>query len=206
MPMFGHAVLAGQMRRLVRDLRTEASGPAREATAIGVGVFIGSLPLYGFHLAICLAAGWLLRLNRLKLYMAANISNPLMAPMLILAELQTGALARRGELTPLTLEAVKQIDPWTFGGDLLLGSVIVGGVLGLSIGGTTWALTREQGPEWFNLLVRRASGRMATTSITAWEFARGKLRGDPLYRTMLTSGDLRAASTLVDVGCGSGLT
>ena len=74
-----------------------------------------SLPVYGFHLLICLVAGWLFRLNRLKMYVAANISNPLMAPLLILTELQAGALARRGELTPLTLDAVRQIDPWSFG-------------------------------------------------------------------------------------------
>src|SRR5215510_11146033 len=111
MAMFGTAAVAGHMRRLVQGLRTEAGGAGREATAIGVGVFIGSLPFFGFHLVMCLAAGWLLRLNRLKLYMAANISNPLMAPLLIFTEVQAGALARRGELMPLTLDAVKRIDP-----------------------------------------------------------------------------------------------
>ncbi len=98
----GHGVVAGQMRRLMRDLRIEASGPGREAAAVGLGVFIGALPVYGLHLLLCLAAGWLLRLNRLKLYVAANISNPLMAPLLILSEIQAGALARRGELQALT--------------------------------------------------------------------------------------------------------
>src|SRR3954468_4529076 len=136
---------AGQMRRLVRDLRTEAGGRRREAVAVGVGVFIGALPVYGLHLILCLAAGSLLRLNRLKLYVAANISNPLMAPLLILSEIQAGALVRRGEIQSLTLTAVKQIDPWTFGGDLALGSVIVGTVLGLSLGGATYLLTRDAG-------------------------------------------------------------
>lgn len=207
MAIFGSAAVAGQMRRLVRELRTEASGPAREAAAIGTGVFIGSLPVFGFHLMICLVVGRLFRLNRLKLYMAANISNPLMAPLLILTELQAGSLARSGGLTPLTLDAVRRIDPWTFGGDLLLGSVIVGAALGLIIGGTTWILTRGSvGDEWFAELARHASDRFAPVSITAWEFARGKLRGDPLYRTMLASGHLTSGETLVDVGCGSGIT
>ena len=91
---------AGQMRRLMRDLRTEASGPGREAVAVGLGVFIGCLPFYGFHLLMCLAAGWLLRLNRLKLYVAANISNPLMAPLLILvgAAGRCAGAARRAAL------------------------------------------------------------------------------------------------------------
>jgi SAM-dependent methyltransferase len=40
----------------------------------------------------------------------------------------------------------------------------------------------------------------------AWEFARGKLRGDPLYRATAAAGLLRDGTTLVDVGCGQGLT
>ena len=113
-----------QLRRLVRDLRTEGGGPGRDAVAVGLGVFIGCLPFYGFHLLICVAAASsLLRLNRLKMYVAANISNPLMAPLLILSELQAGALVRRGELHSLTLDAVRHIDPWSFGADLLVGSL-----------------------------------------------------------------------------------
>lgn len=170
-------------------------------------MFIGCLPFYGFHLLLCVAAGTLLRLNRLKLYVAANISNPVMAPILILTELQSGALLRRGELRSLTLDAVRRSDPWSFGADLLVGSVALGGILGLAVGGTTWLMTRQRGDQpWFTELVRRASDRFVTSSIIAWEFARGKLRGDPVYRTLLTGGYLHPADTLVDVGCGSGLT
>lgn len=197
---------SAELRRFLHDLRTEADGPGREAAAIGAGVFIGALPFYGFHLLICLVTGSVFRLNRLRLYLAANISNPLMAPFLILSELQVGALVRRGELRSLTLEAVKRIDPWSFGADILLGSLIVGAVLGLSIGGTTWLLTREGDDDpLFAALVKRASDRFVSVSILAWEFARGKLRGDPLYRTVLMDGVLASGRTLVDVGCGTGL-
>ncbi len=58
---------------------------------------------------------------------------------------------------------------------------------------------------WFVALVRRAADRYVSTSITAWEFARGKLRGDPLYRTVLRECTLPSGGTLVDVGCGQGL-
>src|SRR5512139_1074543 len=92
-----------RLRRVVWELRTEGAGPAREAAAIGLGVLIGCSPLYGLHLLICWAAGWCLGLNRLKMYVAANISNPLMAPLIVLTELQTGAWMRRRELHALTL-------------------------------------------------------------------------------------------------------
>jgi uncharacterized protein (DUF2062 family) len=197
---------AGLFRRTFRDLRTEGGGAAREAFAVGIGVFIGCAPVYGFHLLLCWGIGWLLRLNRLKMYLAANISNPFVAPLLILGELEAGAWLRRGSLHALSLETVRNIDPWSFGADLIVGSVAVGGVLGILTGGATYALARAgKDDEWFAVLVRRASDRYIASSVTAWEFARGKLRGDPLYRTVLTGGVLPAGGTVVDVGCGQGL-
>ncbi|NRF68694.1 class I SAM-dependent methyltransferase [Aquincola sp. S2] len=39
----------------------------------------------------------------------------------------------------------------------------------------------------------------------AWNFARGKLGRDPVFRGMLERGDLRAHARVVDIGCGQGL-
>ena len=88
------------------------------------------------------AVGWCLGLNRLKMYLAANISNPFVAPLLILTELQTGAWFRRGELHALTLDTVRNIDPWSFGADLIVGSLVVGGVLGVLSGTATYFMAR----------------------------------------------------------------
>jgi uncharacterized protein (DUF2062 family) len=196
----------GAIRRLVYQLRTEGGGAARDALAIAVGVFVGCSPFYGFHLAICWVLGWVLRLNRLKMYLAANVSNPLLAPALILSELQVGAWIRRGQFHQLTLETVRSTDPWTFGADTLVGSAIVGALLAAIVGLATWLVTRTAGEDpAFAELVRRASDRYVSTSITAWEFARGKMRGDPLYRTVLMSGVLPSGGVAVDVGCGQGL-
>lgn len=195
----------GLVRRTLYTLRTEGGGPVREAVAIGAGTFIGCTPFYGLHLLICLGVGRLFRLNRLKLYLASNISNPFVAPLLVLGELQTGAWIRRGEWHALGMETVRGVDPWIFGADVLVGSAILGSVLGLGAGLATWAATREQDDSGFARLVRRAADRYVDTSITAWEFARGKLKGDPLYRTVLTSGVLPSGGTLVEVGCGQGL-
>jgi SAM-dependent methyltransferase len=197
-------------RRLVYDMRTEGSGPGRESAAIGVGVFIGCLPLYGLHLIICILAGRLLRLNRLKLYLAANLSNPFVAPWLLFAEVQAGSWLRRGRFHPVSLEAF-DTGAVVLGIDLVVGSVAVGTTLGLLAAWGTFAMVRSDPADRpFMELVRRASDRYAATSITAWEFARGKLRGDPVYRSAVTSGLLsrpgrEAPSTLVDVGCGQGL-
>lgn len=197
----------GRLRRLVWELRTEGAGPAREAFAIGLGVLIGCSPFYGAHLLICWAAGWCLGLNRLKMYVAANISNPLMAPVIVLTELQIGAWIRRRELHALTLEAVRTTDPWTYGADLVIGSLVVGAALGVTAGTATYLVARSGGVEpWFAELLRRAADRYLVAGITAWEFAKGKLRGDPVYRAVVVGGLLPPGGTLVDVGCGQGLT
>jgi uncharacterized protein (DUF2062 family)/2-polyprenyl-3-methyl-5-hydroxy-6-metoxy-1,4-benzoquinol methylase len=194
------------LRQTFYDLRTEGQGRAREACAIGVGLFIGCSPFYGFHLLLCWVVGWLLRLNRMKVYLAANISNPIAAPFIVFAELQTGAWIRTGALLPLTLETVRETTPWQFGIDLLVGSAVVGGVLG-AIGGiaTYLALGGAARDPFFDSLARAAADRYVTTSITAWEFARGKLRGDPVYREVLLGGWLPSGGRLLDIGCGQGL-
>jgi len=199
-----------RLRRLVYGLRTEGGGRAREAAAIGVGVFIGCSPFYGFHLILCIAVSSLLRLNRLKTYLAANISIPLVAPWLLLAELQTGALIRRGTLHQLSIAAIRTTGAVAIGMDVLIGSLVVGGALAALAAWGTFALAaREVDDDRFAELVRRASDRYVEASITAWEFARGKLRFDPIYRALVCGGLLERQTTrgtLIDIGCGQGLT
>jgi len=215
-----HGLLHGfGLRRLVYSLRTEGTGTAQETAAIAVGVFIGCLPFFGFHLLLCVLVGWLFRLNRLKVYLAANISNPLVAPWLLFAELQTGSWLRRGTFHSVTLETLRSTGVTVLGADLLLGSVAVGATLaGLAAWGTYYTLRGSADDRHFIDLVRRASDRYLSMSITAWEFARGKLRNDPVYRSAVY-GDVLGASgsigggasvrsvgrTVVDVGCGQGL-
>jgi SAM-dependent methyltransferase len=57
----------------------------------------------------------------------------------------------------------------------------------------------------FDTLALHAAARYRATSITAWQFARGKLRGDPVYRTIWDAGWLHAPGAVLDLGCGQGL-
>jgi uncharacterized protein (DUF2062 family) len=202
----GASAFAKRFRRAVYELRTEGLGPGREAIACGVGVFIGCTPFYGFHLLITWAVGNLFRLNRLKLYLAANISNPLFAPVLILSELQVGAWLRSGSFRSLTLATVKSMDPWTFGLDILIGSLAVGSALGIFVAAATYITFRGFSDDAFLTdLIRQTSDRYLHTSLTAWEFARARLRTDSLYRTAACAGLLRSGRVLVDIGCRQGL-
>jgi SAM-dependent methyltransferase len=196
----------GDLRSTFYALRTEGQGSGREACAIGIGLLIGCSPFYGLHLLITWVCGWMLGLNRLKMYLASNISNPIVAPLLVFAEIQTGAWLRNGSFLPLTLQTARTMTPWQFGADLLLGSLVIGLVLG-SVGGlATYFILRGGPPDpLFDALARRTADRYVGASVTAWEFARGKLRGDPLYREVLFGERLPSGGRLLDIGCGQGL-
>ena len=204
--------LRGSVRRFVHGLRTEGAGPRREVAAIAVGTFIGCLPLYGLHLLLCVAAGTILHLNRLKMYLAANISNPFVAPWLLFAEVQTGAFIRRGAFHEISFDAVQSTPLSVYAIDVAAGSVAVGGLLAaLAAWGTHLVVRRDRDGDRFFDIAQRAADRYVGTSLTAWEFARGKVRFDPIYKALLADGLLapgRGASqprTLLDVGCGQGL-
>jgi uncharacterized protein (DUF2062 family) len=195
-----------QLRRMFFTLRTEGGGPRRDALALGLGVFIGCSPFYGFHLLLVWFAGRWLHLNRLKMYLAANISNPLFSPLLVLSEIQIGAWVRRQQWHALSLTTIRDTNPWLYGLDLIVGSLVIGATLGVVVTVTTLVMTAAARRDPFAVLWERASEPYLPLGIVAWEFARGKLQGDPVYRVITGSGVLRSGGTLVDVGCGQGLT
>ncbi len=187
-------------------LRTEHDAPGRHAAAIGLGAFIGCLPLYGVHLALCLVAGRALRLNRVTMYLAAHVNNPLTAPALVAGSLALGHRLARGawpQLGPGGLRASSVAD---LGGFLAAGSLAVGVVVGGAAAALALAIGRgaRRDPPWMRLAEATAK-RYFACGVFHWEFARGKLRGDPLYREILSRLELDLAGRIVDVGCGRGL-
>lgn len=57
----------------------------------------------------------------------------------------------------------------------------------------------------FKALVEAAAAPYRRSGRYAWHFARGKLRGDPVFRFLLSSGVLPSAGVLFDLGCGQGV-
>jgi uncharacterized protein (DUF2062 family) len=196
---------ASRLQRAIHALRTEGDTRGRESLAIGLGLLIGCTPFWGVHFGLCWLVGRAFGLNRLKMYLAANVINPLILPPLFYAEVQTGSLVRRGHLLTLSWDMITSSRVWDFGTDLVIGSVIVGLIVGIAGGVVTYAARRPAQDPFFQLLVRRASDRFLDSGITAWEFARGKLSGDPVYAAALAAEFPAATGTLLDVGCGQGL-
>ena len=206
MPPPAHAGSSKGPKRLVAALhrfRTEGGSPSRQACAIGLGLLIGASPFYGLHLALSVALGSLLHVNRLRVYLAANISNPLVAPFLVAGEIQVGSWLRRGEMySRLGLADVKLQG---LAADVLLGSAVVGAALAVVGAALTYILLTRRQAWGTTTVVDGAAERYLRVGLGAWEFASAKLRMDPVYQRVLRDGVLPAEGTLLDLGCGQGL-
>lgn len=191
------------LRELLYRLRTEGGSPPRLALSVGIGAFVGCLPIYGIHFLLCYVAARALRLNRLLTYAASHVSFPATLPFLLLAEVQVGRRLRGAPAASMESLHWSNIDLKTTGLDLALGgpvvALVVGGILGLL---TFWAARSRRAHPEETLLVEEAARKYLDTGLLHWEFVRGKLRYDPLYFHLLRDGILPSGGTLVDLGCG----
>jgi glycosyltransferase involved in cell wall biosynthesis len=72
---------------------------ARKAAAIGFGVFIGIVPIWGFQMVTGIALAALFRLNKALVLLACQISIPPMIPFVIFGSLETGRLWVKNDST-----------------------------------------------------------------------------------------------------------
>ena len=194
------------LRELHARLRTEGDSPARYGLAVGLGTLIGCVPLYGTHLALCAVLAGVLRLNRLVTYLAAHINNPVTAPWLLAVSFALGHRLVHGAWPPWRPAEVARLGLWNVGGDLLLGGVVLGAVLGPLFGAAAFVISRRsRRPERWSRIVRETSRRYLGSGVLQWEFAHGKLTHDPLYEAIETRLDGLRAGTVLDLGCGRGI-
>lgn len=205
-----------KVRELLYRLRTEGGSPLRQAGAVALGIFIGCTPLYGLHLSLCVLFARLLGVNRVKTYLAAHISTPLLMPFLLFFEVQTGRLVRGRP--PLALRPsdvprhwrwdARHLSFWQWKSweDLLVGSVVLGLALALVLGLATWLLVRRgQRTREIEELIEETAHRYIDAGLVQCERVRGRLRHDPVYLALLRQGGLPPSGRLVDLGCGRGV-
>ncbi len=205
-----------RLRELLYRLRIEGGTPGRQAAAVALGLFIGCTPLYGLHLPLCIVLARWLGLNRVKTYIAAHISTPVLMPFLLFFEVQTGKLVRGKPLLSIRPSQVPErwrwdaahlsFWHWKSWGDLLVGSVVLGIVLAAICGLVTFLLLRRgQRPPEVEALIEATAHRYLDAGLVQCEIVRGKLRHDPVYFALLRGGALPDSGKLLDLGCGRGI-
>lgn len=199
---------------LWRRLRGTPGSAVRAAVAVAVGLFIGCQPLYGLHLVLVLAVCVPLRLDAVLAYLAANISNPLVAPFLIFSEVEAGAYLLTGRWVAFDVAQARATGALGFARQLLVGSIAVGAGLALVGFGLAWlfASRRQQaanaadaaGPsrdEAFEAAVERTRARYARVAPAHRYYVAGKLAFDPVFKLLAELGQL---GRVLDLGCGRG--
>lgn len=142
---------AGRIRSWWRGLRERVRhefranlDPGDVGVAVGLGTFIGCLPIFGLHLPVCIALARRFRLNPALVYGAANISNPFFAPFLIAAEIAIGQWILGFDPSG-TVDTVERPiwESLRQAPDLVIacgvGGLVLGAVLGLVLGFLAWA-------------------------------------------------------------------
>ncbi|PRD49056.1 DUF2062 domain-containing protein [Sphingobacterium haloxyli] len=107
--------------------------PVKKALSIGLGVFMGIAPFWGFQTAITITLAVFLRLNKVLAFVFSNISFAPLIPLVIYASLVVGSLVYPSsttvQLDRVSLETVKS-HIWQY----IIGSFILAGVMAVLIG------------------------------------------------------------------------
>lgn len=123
------------------DIRGGDLSPARIAASVALGAFIGCLPIFGLHLPVVLLLCLRFRLDGALAYLAANISNPFMAPFIVAAEIQVGAICFERELPDIGGKVALGDALASFPKYLAVGAPIIGAGTGLALGVVAWITT-----------------------------------------------------------------
>ncbi len=180
--------------------------PARAAFSVGIGILVGCTPLFGLHLVIAAALCLPLRLDVPIGCISTQISNPLLAPFLVIADIKVGALVMSRPVPVLSDAHLSDLHHTmsVYFVEALVGSGVVGVALGIVGGVLAWFAVsrRAEAPKHLLGAIERTSARYGLPNSGAAQIALGRLKGDPaLDRIYGLDGDLGA---VFDGGCGRG--
>ena len=127
-------------RKILNSFKTEMkrgkSEPVRMAASVGLGLFFGIFPIWGFQMLVAFAVASFLKLNRIIVLLSTNISTPPLTPFIIFFSYEIGSLF---VANPIQLPAFDSIDKQMIYAQInqyLIGSFLLSvfvGVLGFAI-------------------------------------------------------------------------
>jgi uncharacterized protein (DUF2062 family) len=101
-------------RMLARLVFTEnADTPGRLAGSVGLGLFCGIAPIWGFQMMTAAVLAHAARLNKAIAMAASNISVPVLIPFILFASFCLGHLLFTGETLAFTREELARVTSWS---------------------------------------------------------------------------------------------
>jgi uncharacterized protein (DUF2062 family)/SAM-dependent methyltransferase len=214
-----------ELKRAWLELRGPDTTPGRAALSVALGLFIGSLPIFGCHTPLILVLCIWLQLDAAVAWVVSNVSNPLFAPALLTAEVQIGAWLRTGNRLQIHQELTRGGALRHFVGYMFLGAPIAGLALAMTGAAIAYGFVAfrpkpnvrqryrlpSNAPEWVKA-VERVAARFAcpysdsAAERTRFHYLRTKLLGDPIAKLLaeFAGSQPNALGALLDVGTGRG--
>src|SRR5687767_8359142 len=98
------------VKRVWRQLKREQLTPGRFGFAVGLGLFFGLSPFWGFQMITAQVLAYVFKLNKLAVAAAVTISAPPFLPFEVLLSVQLGQRILYNTWAPLSLETVRNSD------------------------------------------------------------------------------------------------
>jgi uncharacterized protein (DUF2062 family) len=113
-------------REAVKEICSDhAHEPARLAFAVGLGLFCGLAPIWGFQMIATLALAHWLRLNKMIALLASNISIPPLIPFILYGELVLGHRLCTGGALDFSRKEISRAVVMQYFGQWCVGSLIL---------------------------------------------------------------------------------
>lgn len=208
----GHRVIGSfqvRARQFATALLKEDLTPGRAAAAVFLGLFIGVVPIYGFQLLTAVGVALLFKLNKPLTVASTFINNALLRPLIIVSAVELGYLLRSGSFRPFHLSALTGAHVKEEILAFVLGSVVLGVLVGGAGAAITAVVVRVKAPANPDLRdrIRFVKQMFAQCAWADRGFVRWKLRLDRIFGLLagLLAAEHLGSGTIVDLGCGYGM-
>ena len=125
--------LKGSINQLKKEISRSLDSPLKVASAVGLGLFFGIFPIWGFQMIVAFAVATYFKLNRVLVLFFSNISIPPFLPFIIYGSYLLGQFfvahpEHPLQVSEMTLELVHQhFVQYFIGASLLASCMAVGG-------------------------------------------------------------------------------
>ena len=122
-------------RKILNSFKTEMkrgkSEPGRMAASVGLGLFFGIFPIWGFQMLVAFAVASFLKLNRVVVLLTTNISTPPLTPFIIFFSYELGSMFVANPIQLPDFDSIDKEMIYAQVNQYLIGSVLLSLFVGL---------------------------------------------------------------------------